>query len=301
MFSKSLAKKTLAVSASLALAFGGAFALSGSASAAGTSHTLDFETGDTIGLAAAGFEGMTAAVSTFGPTGDALSLLKGAGGQPYSGANLILDTDGLQLASNANTVVTLDFYSDLVATIPVMLKIQTDAGWPGGRTCMKAVEAAPGWHTLSFDFATATCKDTRVEPNWDASKWINTGYDATANYKLMAIFPDFAADDPSYTGAPAVTPADQEFFIDNVVVGTSATLAATAKVTGPSKKVIAVGWANAKGQKVKVVVKGVRTWNSSSRVGSNAPGSVKLTVPTGTYKVIVTIGSTTVVKTQVVK
>ena len=56
-----------------------------------------------------------------------------------------------------------------------------------------------------------------------------------------------------------------------------------------------------KGQKVKVVVKGARTWTSSGRVSSNAAGSVKLTVPSGTYKVTVTIGAKTVVKTQVVK
>jgi hypothetical protein len=300
MFSKTLAKKTLAVSASLALAFGGALALSGSANAAGSSHTLDFEAVETIDVAPAGFEGGITSVAAYGPTGDALKFIKTAAGQDYSGANLILDTDGLQFASNANPVITLDYYSPLVVGSPVMLKIQTDAGWPGGRTCMKAVEAAPGWSNLSFDFATATCKDTRVDPNWDASKWINTGYDASATYRLLAIFPDFAADDPSYTGAAAVTKADQEFYIDNVVVSTAAALQATAKVPGPSNNVVRVAWANALGHKVKVVVKGARTWTSSGRAGSGA-GSVNLHVPAGTYKVTVTIGSTTVVKTQVVK
>lgn len=299
--SKTFAKRALAVSAGLALALTGSVAVSGSANADGTSHTLDFETGDTIGLAAAAFEGGLASVTTFGPTGDALKFTKAASGQAWSGANLILDTDGLQLASNANTVVTLDYYSPLAEASPVLLKVQTDSGWPGGRFCVKAVEAAPGWSNLSVDFADAVCKDTRIDSWWDSGQWINTGYDGSANYKLLAIFPDFGADDATYTGAAAATPADQEFYIDNVVVGTAATLDPTVKVTGPSKKVVRVDWSDAKGQKVKVVVKGARTWTSSSRVSSNAAGSVKLTVPSGTYKVTVTIGAKTVVKTQVVK
>jgi hypothetical protein len=304
--SKTLAKRTLAVSASLALALTGSFAMTGSASADGTSQTMTFESDDTLGLATAGgsFGGSTTAIATFGPTGDALAITKA--GETYSGANLILDTDGLQLASNANTVMTVDYYSAASEASPVMFKLQTEGGWPGGKVCFKAVEAAAGWNALTIDWATAHCVDASAATlgdgnQWNPGNWITTGYDGTANYKLLAVFPDFGADDPTYTGAAQVAYAGEVYYIDNVVIGTAATLTPSVKVTGPSKKVLRVDWSDALGQKVKVVVKGVRTWTSSSRVSSNASGSVKLTVPSGTYKVTVTVGSKTVVKTQVVK
>jgi hypothetical protein len=279
MFSKTLAKKTLAVSASLALAFGGAFALSGSASAAGSAIALSFGEGDTVGTngAVTAFEGGTssiddapAAANGIGGDGKAFKFVKT--GQPWSGANLILpEIVDTSLASK----VTVDYYNGGSTAEPVMLKFQEDV-WPnGGVQPCKSLEAAPGWNRLTFDMTTGT--------NWDGSK----------TYKVAAIFPNFGADDAGYTGA-AVGAGNSTYFVDNVRFNGGVS------VTGPSKHVLQVAVSNPLGQRVSIRVPGVRTWKSSG-VGGSSASVFKLNVPSGTYKVTVTVGSQTVVKTQVVK
>jgi hypothetical protein len=277
--SQTLAKRTLAVSASLALAFGGALAISGSASASGSAVALTFGAGDTYGTSAdvAAFEGgvgsidtAPAAVGGIGGDGQAFKFVKV--GQPWSGANILLPSIVNTVLANK---ITLDYYNGGTAAEPVMLKVQ-EGTWPNeGGSSKKALEAAPGWNRLTFDMSTGT------------------GYNAAHVYKVAAIFPNFSADDAGYTGAVVGT-GGSTYYIDNVRFNGGI------KVTGPSKKVLRISVDNPLGQRVKVKVAGVRTWASSSALGAGA-ATLNLTVPSGTYKVTVTVGSETVVKTQVVK
>jgi hypothetical protein len=87
--------------------------------------------------------------------------------------------------------------------------------------------------------------------------------------------------------------------IDNVSFN-SAPAGPSAKITGPSKNVLRVEVANAAGRQVTVKIPGVRTWISSGLFGAGAK-TLNFNVPSGSYKVAVTVGHKTVVKTQVVK
>ncbi len=282
MFSKSLAKKTLAVSASLALAFGGAFAMTGSASAAGSALALTFGDGDTAGTNAAvtAFEGGTssiddsaAASNGIGGDGKALKFVKT--GQAWSGANLVLPEMNT-VADSLGSKVTVDYYNGGTTAEPVMLKFQ-EGVWPnGGNEPCKAVEAAPGWNRLTFDMTTGT--------RWDGSK----------TYTVAAIFPNFGNDDSTYTGAGNAA-AGSTYFIDNVRFNGGVS------VSGPSKRVLNVAVSNPLGQRIKVKIAGVRTWTATNVASVDATWSKKFTVASGTYKVTVTVGSQTFVKTQVVK
>lgn len=277
--SNTLAKKTLAVSAGLALAFGGALAISGSASATGTAVALTFGADDTYGTSAdvAAFEGGTSAIADapaasggIGGDGKALEFVKV--GQPWSGANILLPSIVDTVLANK---ITVDYYNGGTTAEPVMMKVQ-EGTWPNeGGSSKKALEAAPGWNRLTFDMSTGT------------------GYSAAHVYKVAAIFPNFSNDDAGYTGAP-VGSSGSTYYIDNVRFNGGI------KVSGPSKKVLRVSIENPLGQRVKVKVAGVRTWSSSAALGAG-PATLNLTVPSGTYKVTVTVGSETVVKTQVVK
>ncbi len=279
MFSKTLAKKTLAVSASLALAFGGALALSGSASASGSAVALTFGAGDNYGTSAdvAAFEGGTgsidtapAAVNGIGGDGQAFKFVKT--GQPWSGANIMLPSIVDTVLSNK---ITVDFYNGGNTAEPVMMKVQ-EGTWPNeGGSSKKAVEAAPGWNRLTFDMSTGT------------------GYNASHVYKVAAIFPNFSADDAGYTGH-ATGDQGSTYYVDNVRFNGGVA------ISGPSKKVLRVSVENPLGQRATVKIAGVRTWKSSGVFGADA-STLNFTVPSGTYKVTVTVGSTTVIKTQVVK
>ncbi len=282
MFSKSLAKKTLAVSASLALAFGGAFAMTGSASAAGSALALTFGDGDTAGTNAAvtAFEGGTssiddsaAASNGIGGDGKAFKFVKT--GQAWSGANLVLPEMNT-VATSLGSKVTVDYYNGGTAAEPVMLKFQ-EGVWPnGGNQPCKSLQAAPGWNRLTFDMTTGA--------SWDGTK----------TYTVAAIFPNFGADDNTYTGAAAGA-GGSTYFIDNVRFNGGVS------VSGPSKRVLNVAVSNPLGQRIKVKIAGVRTWTATNVASVDATWSKKFTVASGTYKVTVTVGSQTFVKTQVVK
>ena len=279
MFSKTLAKKTLAVSASLALAFGGALALSGSASASGSAVALTFGTGDNYGTSAdvAAFEGGTgsiddapAAAGNIGGDGKAFKFVKT--GQAWSGANILLPSIVDTVLANK---ITVDYFNGGTTAEPVMMKVQ-EGTWPNeGGSSKKAVEAAPGWNRLTFDMSTGT------------------GYDAAHVYKVAAIFPNFGADDAGYTGH-ATGDLGSTYYIDNVRFNGGVA------VSGPRKHVLKVYIANPLGQRLSVRIPGVRTWVSST-VGSTGIVNKTFTVPSGTYKVTVTVGSQAFVKTQVVK
>lgn len=296
MFSKSLAKKALAVSASLALGFGGALALSGSAQAAdATATVVTFEADDTLGAAAAAFEGGAGAIAdgSNGHAGKVFQFTKSAGGNQWSGMNLVLAENNLRVTTGDLPVVTMDVWSGASVATPVMFKLQSAAGWPGSHTCAKAVEAQPGWNSLSFDMSTAKCTDTD-------NGWANESYQTGLSYIVAAVFPDFSDDDSTYTGAPNQAKADQVYLIDNVSFNKSVSAAPTVKISGPSKKVLRVTLDNAAGQHATVKIKGVRSWTSSGTFTAGVK-TLNFSVPSGSYKVSVTVGSTTVTKTQVVK
>lgn len=294
--SQTLAKKTLAVSASFALALGGALAFTGSAQAVdATGTTLTFEADDTIGAAAGAFEGGTSSIVD-GPAGHAgkvFRFVKAASGQAWSGANLVLPENNLRVTTGDLPVVTADIWSGAAVATPVMFKLQSAGGWPGSHNCMKAVEVKPGWNFVTFDLSAGKCIDTD-------NGWAPEAYQAGVSYIVAAIFPDFSADDSTYSGAPAADKADQVYLIDNIRFNAAAASAPTAKITGPSKKVLRVTLNNAEGKKVTVKVQGVRTWTSSGTFGAGEK-VVNLTVPSGTYKVTVVVGHSEFKKTQVVK
>jgi hypothetical protein len=292
--SQTLAKKTLAVSASLALALGGALAFTGSAQAVdATGTTLTFEADDAIGAAAAAFEGGTSEIAA-GPSGHAGKVLKFTKtGQAWSGVNLVLPDNNLRITTGDLPIVTADIWSGAAAATPVMFKLQSAGGWPGSHNCLKAVEVQPGWNFVSFDMTSGKCIDTD-------NAWATESYQTDVSYIVAAIFPNFGADDSTYTGAAAEAVNNQVYLIDNIQFNTAAASAPTAKITGPSKKVLRVEVANAAGKQVTVKIPGVRTWTSSGVFGAGSK-TLNFTVPSGTYKVTVTVGHKTVVKTQVVK
>ncbi|MFM5903683.1 MAG: hypothetical protein ACKOOD_01200 [Microbacteriaceae bacterium] len=279
MLSKTLAKKTLAVSASLALALGGAVSFTGSASAVSSAVSLSFGAADTLGNSAdvAAFEGGTGTIAdapaaTNGIGGDGKAFKFTKTGQPWSGANIILPS---VVDTVISSKITLDYYNGGTAAEPVMLKVQ-EGTWPTeGGSSKKALEAAPGWNRLTFDMSTGT------------------GYSASHVYKVMAIFPNFSADDAGYTGASAGA-AGSDYYIDNIRFNGGVS------VGSPFKRALTVSVDNALGQRIEVKIAGVRTWKSSG-VGGVGAKTYSWHLPAGVYKVTVTVGSQTLVKTQVVK
>ena len=167
---------------------------------------LSFEAGDNGGLVAASNAGpfggaATEIASSDHLTGKALKFTKG--NEVWSGVNLLLrDTSAYKYADADHKVITMDYWSNDSAASPVMMKLTaTDDS-----AAMKAVEAQPGLNQLSFDMSTGT--------GWDASK----------TYNLVTVFPNFGADDSTYSGAAAVANSSQVYEIDNVSFngGTSA-------------------------------------------------------------------------------
>ena len=169
---------------------------------------LSFEDSDALRLgsnigANGAFEGATTEVKTSSNlSGKSLHFTKN--GQPWSGANLLLSTSTPYRYTDAtNPVITLDYWSNDSVPSPVMLKLES----PG--SVVKTLEAQPGLNRLSFDMSTGT------------------GWNPNAEYKILAIFPNFGADDRSYTGVAKIANAGQIYEIDNVSIngGTAANVA----------------------------------------------------------------------------
>ena len=159
---------------------------------------LSFEEGDNGGLVAASaagpFGGAATEIATSEHlTGKALKFTKG--NEVWSGVNLLLtDTSAYKYADADHKVITLDYWSNDTEASPVMMKLTaTDSS-----AAMKAVQAQPGLNQLSFDMSTGT------------------GWDDTKTYNLVTIFPNFGADDTTYTGAAAIANTSQVYEIDNV-------------------------------------------------------------------------------------
>ncbi len=109
------------------------------------------------------------------------------------------------------------------------------------------------------------------------------------------MFPGFSCD------AAAGNPRG-DYYIDDLAFNGAVTpkLAPTAKITSPSKKVIAVTVGNARGKVLTVTIHGVRTYKVT--IPSSATRTFKFAVAnSGKQKVTVSVGTTKVSKFQVVK
>ena len=160
---------------------------------------LSFEADDIGKATAIGpdgvFSGTSAAVSaSTNLTGDSLKITKA--GDPWSGVNIFLPaTPGYRYTNAANPVITMDYWSNDTGASCVMMKLtrSSDQAFTA-----KALATAPGLNTLSFDMTTGR--------GWDADKEFN----------LVTLFPNFCADDNTYTGAGAIANTGQVYEIDNV-------------------------------------------------------------------------------------
>jgi hypothetical protein len=180
---------------------------------------LNFEAADSLKSVAGGvdgaFEGGSSVVAASTRlTGNSLQFTKAASGKDWAGNNLLLvPSTPYRYTDATKKVITLDYWSNDTVPSPVMLKLQN----PGG--AQKTLQAQPGFNQLSFDMSTGT------------------GWSASTEYKVMAIFPNFGADDKSYTGVPKIANTGQVYEIDNVSIngGTSADVySPSGPVTGPT-------------------------------------------------------------------
>ena len=197
--------------------------------------------------------------------GDALKV--STSGECWGGATIQDQATSVTLLSAGKTTVTANVHVP-AAGARVRLKLESSLD----NTILvetDAIASAAGWNRLS----------------WDLS-----GYNAANVYNRASVFPGFACgiDGPRVTG---------DYYFDDIAFNGAVTpkLAPTAKITSPSKKVIAVTVANAKGKTLVISVVGVR--KATYVVPVAATKTYKISVPeSGTYRVSVTVGATSVVK-----
>ena len=172
-----------------------------------TALFMNFEAADPLksatGIMANGaFEGASAEVkASTRLSGSSLHFTKT--GQPWAGVNLLLTNSTPYKYTDADKkIITLDYWSNDTVPTPVMMKLS------GAGDAMKALQAQPGFNSLSFDMSTGT------------------GWNPNAAYKIVAFFPNFGADDKTYTGAGAIANTGQIYEIDNISIngGTAANL-----------------------------------------------------------------------------
>jgi hypothetical protein len=162
---------------------------------------LSFEADDAGKATAVGpdgtFSGASAlAAASTNLTGDSLKFTKA--GDPWSGVNIFLPaTPGYRYTNAANPVITMDYWSNDTVSSCVMMKLtrSSDEAFTA-----KALQTEPGLNTLSFDMTTGR------------------GYDAAVEYNLVTLFPNFCANDDTYTGAGAIANTGQVYEIDNVSI-----------------------------------------------------------------------------------
>ena len=148
---------------------------------------LTFGADDVRGNAAGtrAFEGATASVgaSTGGRTDRALQVSKPAAGRAWSGVNLLLNETTLRISGSP--AISFDYYSPNSVNTPVLVKVDGAGG------AEKSVMAVPGWSRISVDLSTAS------------------GYSASANYPILALFPNFGA-------TTSVANSGQTYYFDNI-------------------------------------------------------------------------------------
>jgi len=161
---------------------------------------LSFESNDPLRTVAGGvngaFEGGTSTVAASTRlTGNSLQFTKATGSKDWAGNNLLLiPSTPYRYTDGTKKIITMDYWSNDTVPSPVMLKLQD----PG--SAVKTLQAQPGLNKLSFDMSTGT------------------GWNASTEYKVLAVFPNFGADDKSYTGVAKIANTGQVYEIDNVSI-----------------------------------------------------------------------------------
>ena len=136
-------------------------------------------------------------------SGNSLHFTKSTGSTVWAGVNLLLaNSTPFRYTDASKPIITLDYWSNDTVPSPVMMKVE------GAGAALKTVTAQPGLNRLSFDMSTGT------------------GWNPDAVYKIIAFFPNFGADDRTYTGPGPVANTGQVYEIDNVSIngGTSSDL-----------------------------------------------------------------------------
>jgi len=197
--------------------------------------------------------------------GDALKVTSGS--ECWGGTTIQDQATTVTLLSAGHTTVTANVHVP-AAGARVRLKLESSLD----NTILvetDAIASAAGWNRLS---------------------WNLSNYNAANVYNRASVFPGFSCgvDGARVTG---------DYYFDDIAFNGAVTpkLAPTAKITSPSKKVIAVTVANAKGKTLVISVVGVR--KATYVVPVAATKTYKISVPeSGTYRVSVTVGATSVVK-----
>lgn len=194
-----------------------------------------------------------------------------AGGECWAGTTLVTKGTSETMLSAGKTSVTANVYAPAAgAMVRLKLEFSEDTNIA---VQADATATAAGWNRLT----------------WDLS-----GYDNTKVYNKINVFPGFSCDNANNPRG--------DYYIDDIAFNGAVTpkLAPTAKITSPSKKVIAVTVGNARGKVLTVTIHGVRTYKVT--IPSSATRTFKFTVAnSGSQKVTVSVGTTKVSKFQVVK
>jgi len=275
--SQNVAKKAISLVAGLALTLVSAVGISSSASASDAGKVyLSFESNDTLATATASgaFEdGAASIVDSAHLTGKSLKFTKG-GAKAWSGINVLLPgATAFHYADASKHTITFDYWSNDADASPVMVKLETSVpSWQGGPHTQKSLEAHPGLNHLSFDMSTGT------------------GWDATLEWVALAIFPDFGADDSSYTGAAALPVAGQFYELDNISVngGTIADVktpprtATSTLLTFEADDTLSAGIVGAsEGAKLQGSFAGAETTIVDAPAGGNGGKALKIVKKTG--------------------
>ena len=202
--------------------------------------------------------------------GDAMKVV--IAGDCYAGVTIADQATSVTLLSAGKTSVTANVF------VPA----------PGARVRLKLEYSLDNTILVETD-AIATVS------GWNRLTWNLSGYDATKVYNRVSIFPGFHCDQPG-------TRVVGDYYVDDIAFNGAVTpkLAPSVKITSPSKKVIAVTVAHARGKQLTVTIHGVRTYKVT--IPSSAARTLKFNVAnSGKQKVTVSVGATKVAKFQVVK
>jgi hypothetical protein len=198
--------------------------------------------------------------------GDALKVT--TGGECWGGTTIQDQATSVTLLSAGKTTVTANVHVP-AAGARVRLKLEDSRD----NTILVETDAiayAAGWNRLS---------------------WNLSNYNAANLYNRVSVFPGFSC---GFDNTPRVT---GDYYFDDIAFNGAVTpkLAPSAKITSPSKKVVAVTVSNAKGKSLVISVVGVR--KATYVVPVAAAKTYKISVPaSGSYRVVVTLDGTTTVK-----